>query len=46
MFCGGAAIITVVLIGHRRSRRRSTVHEVQIVATGYAFELALFDSPP
>ena len=41
MFCGGAAIITSVLIGYRIAAAGQPVHEVQIVASRYAFEPAI-----
>lgn len=41
MFCGGAAIITTVLIGYRIAAAGQPVHEVQIVASRYAFEPAI-----
>jgi heme/copper-type cytochrome/quinol oxidase subunit 2 len=40
-FCGGAAIITTVLIGYRIAAIGQPVHEVQIVASRYAFEPAI-----
>jgi heme/copper-type cytochrome/quinol oxidase subunit 2 len=41
MLCGGAAIITTVLIGYRMAAAGQPVHEVQIVASRYAFEPAI-----
>jgi cytochrome c oxidase subunit 2 len=41
MFCGGAAIVTTVLIGYRIAAAGQPVHEVQIVASRYAFEPAI-----
>jgi heme/copper-type cytochrome/quinol oxidase subunit 2 len=40
-FCGGAAIITTVLLGYRMAAAGQPVHEVQIVASRYAFEPAI-----
>ena len=39
-FCGGGAIITTALIGYRIAAAGQPVHEVQIVASRYAFEPA------
>jgi cytochrome c oxidase subunit 2 len=40
-FCGGGAIITTALIGYRIAAAGQPVHEVQIVASRYAFEPAI-----
>jgi cytochrome c oxidase subunit 2 len=40
-FCGGGAIITTVVIGYRIAAAGQPVHEVQIVASRYAFEPAI-----
>jgi len=39
-FCGGVAIITTALVGYRIAAAGQPVHEVQIVASRYAFEPA------
>jgi cytochrome c oxidase subunit II len=41
MFCGGAAILTTVFIGYRVAAAGQPVHEVQIVASRYAFDPAI-----
>ena len=40
-FCGGGAIIATALIGYRIAAAGQPVHEVQIVASRYAFEPAI-----
>jgi cytochrome c oxidase subunit 2 len=40
-FCGGGAIIMTALIGYRVAAAGQPVHEVQIVASRYAFEPAI-----
>jgi cytochrome c oxidase subunit II len=40
-FCGGGAIITTAVIGYRIAAAGQPVHEVQIVASRYAFEPAI-----
>ena len=40
-FCCGVAIIATVLIGYRLAAAGQPVHEVQIVASRYAFEPAM-----
>jgi cytochrome c oxidase subunit II len=40
-FCGGGAIITTAVIGYRIAAAGQPVHEVQIVASRYAFEPAM-----
>jgi cytochrome c oxidase subunit 2 len=40
-FCGGGAIITTAVIGYGIAAAGQPVHEVQIVASRYAFEPAI-----
>lgn len=40
-FCGGVAIVSTALIGYRIAAAGQPVHEVQIIASRYAFEPAI-----
>jgi cytochrome c oxidase subunit 2 len=41
MFCGAVAIVSAALIGYRLVAAGQPVHEVQIIASRYAFEPAV-----